>query len=265
MRQDIPYVYSNDAKLRISIINKFWKPREEFVRNLLKKRGNPKKNNFSGFKLIGYHSFVEPEDRKEKFKPQATLIDVKFAFNTDYQPRKLGRPQILLQNASSHDFKSEVFAHVEKGQDIFLLAYSPNYRAPIIELIISDYLLSVMLDDINLGKHVQLLDICLKSEDQPFPNHFVSARSNKNFETTIPHELSFKDGWDGKGVFVGKVFNHSSISLEEFQQMAGYDYVLEQTKKNYFDPDHSEHLKKHWSFDEYLQRQRDMYSKPLGP
>ena len=119
MRQDFPFVYSNDAKLRISIINKYWKPREEFVQNLLKKRDYPKKNNFSGFKLIGYHSFVEPEDREEKFKPQATLIDVKFTFNTDYQHQKLGRPQILLQNASSHDFKSEVFAHVEKGRDIF--------------------------------------------------------------------------------------------------------------------------------------------------
>ena len=50
-----PYNHSNDAKLRISIINKFRKPREEFVRNLLKKRGYPKENNFSGFKAIGYH------------------------------------------------------------------------------------------------------------------------------------------------------------------------------------------------------------------
>ena len=265
MRQDIPYVYSNDAKLRISIINKYWKPRNKFVQKLLKRRGYTKENNFSGFKVIGYHSFVEPLSGTEKLKSQATLTDVKFIFNTRFQPRKLGRPRILMQNASSFDFKQKLFAHVEQGQDIFLLAYSPNYRAPIIELIISDYLLSVMLDDINLGKHVQLLDICLKSEDQPFPNHFVSARSNKNFETTIPHELSFKDGWDGKGVFVGKVFNHSSISLEEFQQMAGYDYVLEQTKKIYFDPYENEHLKKHWSFDEYLQRQREIYSKPLGP
>ena len=168
MRQDFPYVYSTDAKLRISIINKYWKPREEFVKNLLKKRDDPKKNNFSGFKAIGYHSFVEPEDRQEKFKPQASLIDVKFKFNTDYQPRKLRRPHILLQNASSHDFKAEVFAHVEKGQDIFLLAYGPNCMAPIIELIISDYLSSVMLNDINLGKLIQLLDICLNSEDQPF-------------------------------------------------------------------------------------------------
>jgi hypothetical protein len=264
MRQDIPYVYSNDAKLRISIINKFWKPREEFVRNLLKKRGYPKKNNFSGFKLIGYHSFVELEDREEKLKQQATLIDVKFTFNTDYQPRKLGRPHILLQNASSHDFEAEVFAHVEKGQDIFLLAYTPTCAAPIIELIISDYLLSVMLDDINLGKHIQLLDICLKSEDQPFPGHFVSARSHKNFEATIPHELSFKEGWDGTGIFVGKVFNHSSVTLEEFHQMAGYDYVLEQAKKLYYDPNHKEHMSQQWTFDEFLQRQHDNYSKPLG-
>ena len=64
-----------------------------------------------------------------------------------------------------------------------------------------------MLDDINLGKHIQLLDICLNREDQPFPGHFVSARSHKHFIATIPHELSFKDGWDGKGIFVGKVFN----------------------------------------------------------
>ena len=118
MRQDFPYVYSNDAKLRISVINKYWKPREEFVQNLLKKRDYPKKNNFSGFKLIGYHSFVEPEDSKEKFKPQATLIDVKFAFNTDYQPRKLGRPNILTYNASGFDFKANIFGKVDFGKEI---------------------------------------------------------------------------------------------------------------------------------------------------
>lgn len=265
MRQDIPYVYSNDAKLRISIINKYWKPRNKFVQNLLKRRGYTKENNFSGFKVIGYHSFVEPLNGTEKLKSQATLTDVKFIFNTRFQPRKLGRPRILMQNASSFDFKQKLFAHVEQGQDIFLLAYGPQCTEPIITLIISDYLFSIMLDDINLGRQVQLLDICLKSEDQPFPDHLVSGRSHKNLEATLPHELSFKEGWDGTGVFVGKVFNQSSITLEKFKRMAGYDYVLEQTKKNYFDPDHHEHLKKHWSFDEYLQRQREIYSKPLGP
>ena len=46
--------------------------------------------------------------------------------------------------------------------------------------------------------------------------------------------------------------------------MAGYDYVLEQAKKSYYDPDYKEHLSQKWTFDEFLQRERDKYSKPLG-
>ena len=260
--QASPYNHFNDAKLRISLINKYWTPPNSPFRNQL--GGSHTKNKFCGFKVINYHSFVEPSHTVGKSPPKPVLIDVKFKFNTDYQPRKLGRPNILTYNASGFDFKANIFGNVDKKQDIFVLAYGPNCTAPIIELIISDYLLSVMLDDINLGNQVQLLDIYLNNEDQPYPENSLESRSHKHFEASLPHEISFKEGWNGTGVFVGKVFNHSSITLEVFQQMTGYDYVLEQTKKHYFDPDHSEHLKKHWSFDEYLQRQVDCYTKPLG-
>ena len=56
----------------------------------------------------------------------------------------------------------------------------------------------------------------------------------------------------------------SSITLEEFHQMAGYDYVLEQGKESYYDPNHTEHLSQQLTFDEFLQRQRYEYRKPLG-
>ena len=262
MRPDFPYVYSKNAKLRISIINKYWKPPNSPLRKQL--GGRDPNNKFDGFKVINYHSFVNPSDITGKSPPEPTLMDVKFTFNTDYQPRKLGRPNILTYNASGFDFKQKLFGEVDKKQDIFLLAYGPKCANPIITLIISDYLFSIMMDDINLGNEIQLLDICISNKDQPYPEHCVKSRSHKHFETSLPHEISFKEGWVGTGVFFGKVFNHSSINLEEFQQMTGYDYVLEQTKKRYFDPEHSEHLKKHWSFDEYLQRQRDIYSKPLS-
>ena len=256
------YNYSKDAKLRISIINKYWKPPNSPLRKQL--GGRDPNNKFDGFKVINYHSFVDPSDITGKSQPKPTLIDIKFTFDTDNEPRKLGTPNILTYNKSGFDFKKKLFGEVDKNQDIFLLTYGPECTEPIITLIISDYLFSIMLDDINLGNEIQLLDICISDKDQPYPEHCVESRSHKHFEASLPHIISFKEGWDGTGVFFGKVFNHSSISLEEFQQMTGYDFVLEQTKKHYFDPEHSDHLKKHWSFDEYLQRQLDCYTKPLG-
>ena len=261
-----PFNHSKDAKLRISIINNYWKMSAENKKLVLKMIGKTEESKFSGFSLIDYHSFVAPPDNKGKLKSQTPLTDVKFKFNSCGKPRKMGRSPILLYTASEYKLANySVFARTEKEQDLFSLTYAPTCAAPIISLIVSDYLFSILLDDINLGKQIQIFDICIRTEDQTYPNHSVSSRSHKHFEAPLPHELLFKEDWNGTGTFIGKVFNHSSISLEEFQQMAGYDYVLEQTKKNYFDPDHSEHLKKHWSFDEYLQRQRDMYSKPLGP
>ena len=35
--------------------------------------------------------------------------------------------------------------------------------------------------------------------------------------------------------------------------MAGYDYVLEQAKESYYDPNHTEHLSQQLTFDEFLQ------------
>ena len=237
----------------------------EDIQLLRKMIGKTEQNKFSGFSLIDYHSFVAPSHNKGKLKSQTPLTDVKFKFNSCGKPRKMGRPPILLKTASEYHLKPDsVFAHIDKEQDLFLLTYIPTCAAPIITLIVSDYLFSVLLDDINLGKQIQLFDICLKTEDQKYPNHFVSSRSHKHFETSLPHELLFKEDWNGTGTFIGTVFNHSSITLEEFKEMAGYDYVLEQAKKSYYDPNHKEHLSQKWTFDEFLQRQRDKYSKPLG-
>ena len=260
-----PYNYSKDAKLRISIINKYWKLSDESLRFISKMTGKTDENKFSGFSLIDYHSFVAQSDNKGKFKAHTTLPDVKFKVNSCGKPRKMGRPSILLQTTSEYHLKPDsIFARIDKEQDLFFLTYIPTCTAPIITLTVSDYLYSVMLDDINLGKQIQLFDIGLKTEDQKYPNHSVSSRSHKHFEASLSHELLFKEDWNGTGTFIGKVFNHSSITLEEFQRMAGYDYVLEQAKKSYYDPNHKEHLSQKWTFDEFLQRERDKYSKPLG-
>ena len=260
-----PYNYLKGAKLRISIINKYWKMSNEDIQLLRKMIGKTDENRFSGFSLIDYHSFVGPSDNKEKSKPLTPLTDVKFKFNSCGKPRKMGRPSILLQTTSEYHLKPDsIFARIDKEQDLFFLTYIPTCTAPIITLTVSDYLYSVMLDDINLGKQIQLFDIGLKTEDQKYPNHSVSSRSHKHFEASLPHELLFKEDWSGTGVFIGKVFNHSSNTLEEFKEMAGYDYVLEQAKKSYYDPNHKEHLSQQWTFDEFLQRERDKYSKPLG-
>ena len=260
-----PYNYSKDAKLRISIINKYWKMSNEDIQLLRKMIGKTEENKFSGFSLIDYHSFVGPSDNKGKLKAQTPLTDVMFKFKSCGKPRKMGRPPILLQTKSEYHRKPDsVFARIDKDQDIFLLTYVPTCAAPIISLIVSDYLFSILLDDINLGKQIQIFDICLRTRDQTYANHSVSSRSHKHFEASLPHELSFKEDWNGTGNFIGKVFNHSSVTLEEFHQMAGYDYVLEQAKKLYYDPNHKEHMSQQWTFDEFLQRQHDNYSKPLG-
>ena len=260
-----PYNYSKDAKLRISIINNYWKMSDADIQLIQKMTGKAEENKFSGFSLIDYHSFVGPFDNEGKSKSQTPLNDVKFNFNSCGKPRKMGRSSILLYTAADYKLTNySVFAHAEKEQDLFSLTYAPTCAAPIISLIVSDYLFSILLDDINLGKQIQIFDICLRTEDQTYPNHSVSGRSHKHFEGSLPHELSFKEDWSGMGTFIGKVFNHSSVTLEEFHPMAGYDYVLEQAKKSYFDPDYKEHLSQKWTFDEFLQRQRDKYSKPLG-
>ena len=118
------------------MINKYWKPPNSTLRKQL--GGRDPNNKFDGFKVINYHSFVNPSDITGKSPPEPALMDVKFTFNTDYQPRKLGRPNILTYNASGFDFKANIFGKVDKKQDIFVLAYGPNCTAPIIELIISD-------------------------------------------------------------------------------------------------------------------------------
>ena len=260
-----PYNYSKNAKLRISIINNYWKMSDENIQLIRKMTGKTEESKFSGFSLIDYHSFVGPSDKKGKSKSQTPLTDVKFKFNSCRKPRKMGRPSILLYTASEYKLTNySVFARTEKEQDLFSLTYAPTCTAPIISLIVSDYLFSILLDDINLGKQIQIFDICIRTEDQTYPNHSVSGRSHKHFEGSLPHELSFKEDWSGMGTFIGKVTNHCSVTLEEFHQMAGYDYVLEQAKKSYYDPNHKEYLSQKWTFDEFLQRQREKYSKPLG-
>ena len=76
-----PYTYSKDAKLRISIINKYWKMSNEDIQILRKMIGKTDENRFSGFSLIDYHSFVAPPDNKGKLTSQTPLTDVKFKFD----------------------------------------------------------------------------------------------------------------------------------------------------------------------------------------
>ena len=111
-----PYNYSNDAKLRISIINKYWKPPNSPLRKQLGSR-DPN-NKFEGFKVINYHSFVVPSDITGKSQPKPTLIDIKFTFDTDDEPRKLGTPNILTYITSGFDFKQKLFGEVDNNQDI---------------------------------------------------------------------------------------------------------------------------------------------------
>ena len=61
-----------------------------------------------------------------------------------------------------------------------------------------------MLDDINLGSQYNYLIWVLELEDQKYPNHSVSSRSHKHFETSLPHELLFKEDWNGTGTFIVK-------------------------------------------------------------
>ena len=198
-----PYNYSKDAKLRISIINKYWKLSNESLRLIRKMIGKTDENKFSGFSLIDYHAFVAPSHKKGNLKSLTPLPDIKFKFNSCGKPRKMGRPSILLQTTSEYHLKPDsIFARIDKEQDLFFCTYIPTCTAPIITLTVSDYLYSVMLDDINLGKQIQLFDIGLKTEDQKYPNHSVSSRSHKHFETSLPNELLFKEDWNGTGIFI---------------------------------------------------------------
>ena len=71
MRQDFPYVYSNEAKLRISIINKYWKPPNSTLRKQL--GGRDPNNKFDGFRVINYHSFVNTSDSTGKSPPKPEI------------------------------------------------------------------------------------------------------------------------------------------------------------------------------------------------
>ena len=82
------YNYSKDAKLRISIINKYWKLSTESTA-YAKMIGKTEENNFSGFSLIDYHSFVTPPHNKGNLKPLTPLTDIKFKFNSCGKPRKM--------------------------------------------------------------------------------------------------------------------------------------------------------------------------------
>ena len=84
-----PYNYSKNAKLRISIINNYWKMSAENIKLVRKMIGKTEESKFSGFSLIDYHSFVGPSDKKGKSKSQTLLTDVKFKFNSCGKPRKM--------------------------------------------------------------------------------------------------------------------------------------------------------------------------------
>ena len=140
-----PYNYSKDAKLRISIINNYWKMSAENIKLLRKMIGKTEEGKFSGFSLIDYHSFVASPDNKGKLKSQTPLTDVKFKFNSCGKPRKMGRSSILLYTAAEYKLTNySVFARAEKEQDLFSLTYAPTCAAPIISLIVSDYLFSII-------------------------------------------------------------------------------------------------------------------------
>ena len=115
-----PYNHSKDAKLRISIINNYWKMSNENIQLIRKMTGKTEESKFSGFSLIDYHSCVCPSDKKGKSKSQTPLTDVKFKFNSCGKPRKMGRSSILLYTASEYKLTNyNVFARSEKEQDLF--------------------------------------------------------------------------------------------------------------------------------------------------
>ena len=254
-----PYNYSKDAKLRIRRIVKYWKPPNSPLRKQLV--GRDPNNKFDGFKVINYQFICWIHQRLRENCNQSLRSLILSLHSIPITNQESQGHQISSHTTNLALTLKNSLVRLIKTKIYFLLTYDPECTESIITLIISDYLFSIMQDDINLGNEIQLRHNQIKTA---LSRALCRESRSRHFEASLPHIISFKEGWVGTGVFFGKIFNHNSISLEEFQQMTGYDYVLEQTKKLYFDPDHSEHLKKHWSFDEYLQRQLDCYTKPLG-
>jgi hypothetical protein len=173
---------------------------------------------------------------------------------------KLGRPGFVLENVSSYDLKMYKFPN--ERQDVLFLGYNQNDTKPISSILISDYLFSIMIDDCNMERKIQLFDFIIESNAQMCDGFSVSNRSYKHFDEYIPKEISFINTSSSFSMFTGRLINYSSISLDNYISNSGHDFIHEEAKKTYYGQ-HNEYLKKKYSFDEFLNREREVYQKPF--
>ena len=150
----------------------------------------------------------------------------------------------------------------QKKQDVLFLGNSNRDDRAIASIVISKYLLSVIADDCNMGKKIQLFDISLDSDNQMYDCLSISNKVLKHFDKYVPQEITFSNSKQSLSMFSGPVINHKSISIEDYIKFTGFDYVFEEAKKTYFG-EHNEYLQKKFSFEEFVERQREVYNQPF--
>ena len=242
------YEISQTAKLRIAIINKFgWR------------RGSISERWFTGFNLINFHSYNSAVEKKEGVAAHS-FGKVKFNYVVDGARLKMGPPHLLVENTRAYDLTKYNMAH--KKQDVLFLGYSNRDDRAIASIVISKFLLSIIADDCNMGRKIQLFDISLDSDNQMYDFCSISNKALKHFDKYVPQEITFSNSKQSLSMFSGPVINHKSISIEDYIKFTGFDYVYEEAKKTYFG-EHNEYLQKKFSFEEFVERQREVYNQPF--
>lgn len=242
------YEISKTAELRIAIISKFgWR------------RCSISERWFTGFNLINFHSYNSAIEEKDRVA-EHSFGKVKFNYLVEGERLKMGQPHLLVENTKEYNLTKYNMAR--EKQDVLFLGYSKGDDRPIASVVISKYLLSIIADDCNMGKKIQLFDISLDSDNQMYDCFSISNKTLKHFDKYIPQEITFSNSEQSLCMFSGRMINHKSVSIEEYIKLTGFDYVLNEAKKTYYG-EHSEYIQKKYSLEEFVERMREIYNQPF--
>ena len=189
------------------------------------------------------------------FKREFEEVKLKFV-----QPHKAKSMNDLILLTDDGSYRKR-YTNIDKPCDFVVVWHDGASKESGINLNLSDYTSAILQDDENLGRSVHMFDLCFRREFQKDPQLSISSSLSKTSGQKRNEEISFFSERKS-GIFIGRVFNHQSLSVNKYIKSTGFDMVHRDAVKNYFDPLRHDHNWKKFGFKKFLERQREIFLAP---
>ena len=175
----------------------------------------------------------------------------------DDKPITLDTPLLLSCERSKIDFPHFVPKPPKTDEDFVRFAIEQNNASLMWEFVLNAKSLNEIDRNNEIMSFMHLFDIVFDMDIQLAECFSILETSNESdgpiFKGAVKNTLG-----------MGIIESYRSITINEYQELTGEDPILAFAKKRYFDPIFFENRSKKWTFDEFLDRERDHLKKAMS-